>query len=127
VSESSRDAGPPALAGASLTAHLLRGALGFGLIAAALALCAIAGPAALALLAPALLALRGCPTCWLLGLLGAISAGHAPGACAGGGCARTLQPERSCSGEPPRAVRSRSTTHTRQEEACSARNTHRHV
>jgi hypothetical protein len=71
----------------SLGAHLLRGGIGFGLIAAALALTASLGAVAL-LLAPAgLLALRGCPMCWTIGLIETISAGRVRKACSGTGCA----------------------------------------
>ncbi len=51
----------------TVTEHLLRGLL--GLVLAVVALWqASAHPAALLLLLPAVLAWRGCPTCWALGL-----------------------------------------------------------
>jgi hypothetical protein len=81
-----------ALASASLARHLARGAIGFGLIAAALALTASAGPAALLLVLPAMVALRGCPTCWLVGLIQTLSAGRLRGACTERGCALRAEP-----------------------------------
>lgn len=65
-----------ALASTSVARHLAHGAIGFGLIGAALALVSSVGAAAL-LLAPAgMVALRGCPTCWIAGLIQTISAGR---------------------------------------------------
>jgi hypothetical protein len=78
---------PSVFASASLPRHLARGALGFGLLGSALALAASAGPVAL-LLAPAgFIALRGCPTCWTLGLIETISAGRLRRSCTEDGCA----------------------------------------
>jgi hypothetical protein len=69
------------LANTSLVRHLARGAIGFGLIGVALALTASVGPAAL-LLAPAgLIALRGCPACWIAGLIETASAGRLERSC----------------------------------------------
>src|ERR1700683_848634 len=62
------------LASTSVAAHLTRGAIGFGLIGSAVALTPSAGPAALLLAAPGMVALRGCPTCWIAGLIQTISA-----------------------------------------------------
>jgi hypothetical protein len=85
---------PSVFASASLPRHLARGALGFGLLISALALAASAGPASL-LLAPAgFLALRGCPTCWTLGLIETISAGRLQRRCAEQGCALGRAPRR---------------------------------
>ena len=75
------------LASTSLPAHLTRGALGFGLLGAAIALAPSHGPAALLLAPPGLLALRGCPTCWLVGLVETISAGRLRRTCTENGCA----------------------------------------
>ena len=47
----------------SVTLHLARGAIGFGLIGSALT--PIAGLAALLLALPGAVALRGCPMCWI--------------------------------------------------------------
>ena len=52
----------------TLTEHLARGALGIGLIAAALAGAPFTAWAWL-LLPLALLMFRGCPTCWTIGLI----------------------------------------------------------
>ena len=56
-------------ASSSVPRHLVRGAVGLVLIVAALALVGVWGPATLLLLVPAGVALRGCPTCWALGLV----------------------------------------------------------
>ena len=74
-------------ASTSLPAHLARGALGFGLLGAAVALTPSHGPAALLLAPPGLLALRGCPTCWIAGLVQTISAGRLRRTCTENGCA----------------------------------------
>jgi hypothetical protein len=70
----------------SLPRHLARGALGFGLIGSAIALTPVAGPVALLLAPPAIVALRGCPTCWLAGLIESISAWRLQRACGDDGC-----------------------------------------
>jgi hypothetical protein len=75
-----------ALASASVTRHLTRGAVGFGLIGSALTLTAALGPAMLPLSVPGLLVLRGCPTCWIAGLIETVSADRIERTCAGGGC-----------------------------------------
>lgn len=53
----------------SVTEHLLRGAAGALLLVAALVLTGPVGPLSLLLLVPAVVLLRGCPTCWALGLV----------------------------------------------------------
>lgn len=73
-------------ASASLARHLARGALGFGLFALAFALTPTLGPAALALAPVGFLALRGCPTCWAIGLIETISTGRLQRSCAEQGC-----------------------------------------
>ena len=78
-----------ALASTSLPVHLARGALGFGLLGAAIVLAPGHGPVALLLAPPGLLALRGCPTCWLVGLVETISAGRLRRTCTENGCALT--------------------------------------
>jgi hypothetical protein len=83
----------------SLLSHLLRGGLGLGALAAAVGL----GPShpllALALVPAALIALRGCPTCWTIGLLQTIAARRGRGAphasYADGRCEVHLPPGRS--------------------------------
>jgi hypothetical protein len=74
------------LASTSIAAHLTRGVLGFGLLGTALSLAPSHGPAALLLAAPGLLALRGCPTCWIAGLIETISAGRLRRTCTENGC-----------------------------------------
>jgi hypothetical protein len=80
-------------ASASVARHLMRGAIGFGLIAMALGLTPGHGPAALLLAAPGMVALRGCPTCWIAGLIETISAGRLRRTCNGNNCT-LAQPER---------------------------------
>jgi len=75
------------LASSTVAAHLTRGVLGFGLLGVALALAPSHGPAALLLVAPGLVALRGCPTCWIAGLIETISAGRLQRTCTENGCA----------------------------------------
>jgi hypothetical protein len=79
-----------ALARTSIAAHLTRGAIGFGLLGSAFALTPSVGPAALLLAVPGMVALRGCPTCWLVGLLQTVSAGRLQRTCGPTGC--TLHP-----------------------------------
>jgi uncharacterized membrane protein len=52
----------------SVPRHVVRGVLGLPLLVAAFALVGWWGPSALLLAVPAVVLLRGCPTCWLLGL-----------------------------------------------------------
>ncbi|GAA1912371.1 hypothetical protein [Nocardioides hwasunensis] len=52
----------------SVPRHLVRGALGLPMLVAAFALVPWLGPLALLLVVPAVVLLRGCPTCWALGL-----------------------------------------------------------
>jgi hypothetical protein len=75
-----------ALASASLARHLARGAIGFGLIGSALALTPSVGAAALLLAPLGMVALRGCPTCWIAGLIQTVSAGRLRRTCGEGGC-----------------------------------------
>jgi hypothetical protein len=84
MTDSGHDRGT--FASTSLPAHLARGALGFGLIGAAVALIPSHGPAALLLAPTGLVALRGCPTCWLAGLVQTISAGRLRRTCTEDGC-----------------------------------------
>jgi hypothetical protein len=73
-------------ASVSLASHLTRGAIGFGLIGSALALTATVGPASLLLAVPGMVALRGCPTCWIAGLIQTISAKRLQRTCTDSGC-----------------------------------------
>jgi hypothetical protein len=61
-------------ASTTLPRHLTRGVLGFGLLCSALVLTPSLGPSALVFAPPGLIALRGCPMCWTLGLIETISA-----------------------------------------------------
>ncbi len=81
---------PVIASGTTVPAHLSRGAVGFGLIGFALALTPSHGPSALLLAAPGMVALGGCPTCWIVELVEAISAGRLKRSCTEGGC--TLRP-----------------------------------
>ncbi len=74
------------LASNSIARHLTRGAIGFGLIGAALVLIGSIGPAALLLTPAGMVALRGCPTCWVVGLLQTVSAGRLERTCTDTGC-----------------------------------------
>jgi hypothetical protein len=69
-----------------LVRHLARGAIGFGLFGLAFALAPSVGPASLLLAVPGMVALRGCPTCWTVGLIEAISAGRLQRTCSNSGC-----------------------------------------
>jgi hypothetical protein len=75
-----------ALASTSVARHLARGAIGFGLIGSAVALIPSIGPASLLLAPPGMVALRGCPTCWIAGLIQTISAGRLRRTCTDTGC-----------------------------------------
>jgi hypothetical protein len=97
------DSGRSIFASASPARHATRGAIGFGLLGSAFALVPSIGPAAL-LLAPAgLLALRGCPMCWTVGLIETIAAGRLRHTCAEGSCMRAnASPEPSRPGADQR-------------------------
>ncbi|MBO1331991.1 hypothetical protein [Streptomyces sp. VRA16 Mangrove soil] len=70
----------------SVPRHLARGALGFGLLLGAVALVPRVGPAALLVAPLALIAFRGCPTCWLVGLAQTVSRGRLERRCTDGIC-----------------------------------------
>lgn len=74
------------LAGASVARHLVRGAIGFGLIGSGFVLTTSQSPAALLLTVPGMVALRGCPMCWFAGLIQIASAGRLERSCSDGGC-----------------------------------------
>ncbi|SDK08767.1 hypothetical protein [Streptomyces indicus] len=80
---------PRDYASSSVPRHLARGAVGFGLIAGALALVPFAGPLALLGALPALIAFRGCPTCWAVGLVQTVSRGRLRRQCTDGVCTLT--------------------------------------
>jgi hypothetical protein len=75
-----------ALASMSIARHLMRGAIGFGLLGSAVALIPSVGPAALLLAPVGMVALRGCPTCWIVGLIQTISAGRLQRTCIDDDC-----------------------------------------
>ncbi|MFI6213116.1 hypothetical protein ACIBCD_14085 [Nocardia brasiliensis] len=79
----------PSFASRSLPVHLAKGAIGFGFLAASLALLPILGWIGLLLVVPGLVALRGCPTCWAIGLAQTLSRGRLHRVCTDGRC--TLQ------------------------------------
>ncbi|MFD9598186.1 hypothetical protein ACFWA9_36250 [Kitasatospora sp. NPDC059973] len=81
----------PDFASASLPRHLVRGAVGFGGLIGAFALLPVVGPAALPLLPIGVLALRGCPMCWTIGLIQTVSRGRLERSCtADGQCRLTV-------------------------------------
>lgn len=73
-------------ASASLPRHLVRGVVGFGSLIGALALIPAVGPVSLVLAPIALVAFRGCPTCWLIGLAQTVSRGRLERSCTDGVC-----------------------------------------
>lgn len=116
----------PAFASASPARHLLRGALGFGLIAGALVLGVRFGPLSLVLLLPAMVALRGCPMCWLVGLLQTFSNANSACDCAAEDphlCVGSAADRMTDSAGPTRP----NAYHQHKEEACSGLSTQCHV
>ncbi len=81
TSDIRRQGGPESrrspLASGSISEHLLRGAAGLIAAVLAIALLARVGPVSLALLPLTVLAWRGCPTCWTVGLFGTLADGRA--------------------------------------------------
>lgn len=75
----------------SIAGHLARGVVGLGALVAATELAEGHPWLALALLPMAVVALRGCPMCWAVGLMQTVHArlrGRSPvRLCRGGGCA----------------------------------------
>ncbi len=90
-----------ALASTSIARHLARGAIGFGLIGLGLALTPSAGPVALLLAPPGMVALRGCPTCWIAGLIQTISASRLQRSCSDTGCTLRRAPTLTTTADPP--------------------------
>ena len=70
----------------SVLRHVVRGVAGFGLIGSAFGLAASVSPIALLLAPFGMVALRGCPMCWTIGLIETISAGRLKRTCTDGGC-----------------------------------------
>ncbi|QNS08386.1 hypothetical protein [Streptomyces xanthii] len=79
----------PNFASKSVPRHLARGAIGFGLIAGSIALVPAFGPVTLLAAPLALIAFRGCPTCWAVGLTQTISRGRLERTCVDGVCTLT--------------------------------------
>jgi hypothetical protein len=73
-------------ASSSVPVHLLRGVLGLTLLVAAFALIPAVGPVTLLLAPFGVVALRGCPTCWAIGLAATMARGRRERACVDGGC-----------------------------------------
>ncbi len=73
-------------ASTSLPRHVARGAVGFVALIAAVALAPVFWPASLLLAPVGLLALRGCPTCWVIGLLQTVSMSRLRRSCVDGRC-----------------------------------------
>ncbi len=82
-------AAAPSFASKSLPAHLARGTIGLGSIAASIALAPVIGWASLLLLPVGLVALHGCPMCWAIGLAQTISLGRLKRQCGDGRCQLT--------------------------------------
>ncbi|MET9736301.1 hypothetical protein ABZZ79_38480 [Streptomyces sp. NPDC006458] len=78
-------------ASATVPRHLARGAAGFGALAGSLALLPVVGPASLLLAPIGLIALRGCPMCWAIGLVETVSAGRLSRSCVDGRCELTRE------------------------------------
>ncbi|MBF6546870.1 hypothetical protein [Nocardia brasiliensis] len=76
----------PSFASRCLPVHLVKGAIGFGFLTASMALLPIVGWIGLLLIVPGLVALRGCPTCWAIGLAQTLSRGRLQRVCADGRC-----------------------------------------
>ncbi|MFG3338284.1 hypothetical protein [Glycomyces sp. NPDC048151] len=78
--------GNGSFASKSVPRHVARGVIGFGLIVGAFALLPLVGLWSLALAPVGLLALRGCPVCWILGLIETVSRGRLQRECVDGVC-----------------------------------------
>ncbi|MGG8408295.1 hypothetical protein ACM614_17670 [Streptomyces sp. 12297] len=76
----------PDFASASLPRHLVRGLVGFGGLIGSVALLPLTGPVSLLLLPVGVLALRGCPMCWTIGLIQTVSRGRLQRSCEDGQC-----------------------------------------
>jgi hypothetical protein len=73
----------------SVPRHLARGSVGFGLLFGGIALAPVIGPAAFIASPLGLVALRGCPACWALGLAETVSQGRVRRQCEDGSCSLT--------------------------------------
>ncbi|WP_063049806.1 hypothetical protein [Nocardia arthritidis] len=88
-------------ASASVPRHLVRGVAGFGALIGAIALLPVFGMFGLLLAPVGLLALRGCPACWAIGLMQTVSRGRLQRSCVDGQC-RLTSAERLRSGHGER-------------------------
>jgi hypothetical protein len=81
-------AAPPrtSFASRSLGVHLARGAIAVAAVVGAAIGSSVVGAWALLLVPVALVALRGCPTCWIVGLLETLSNRRLARECEGGRC-----------------------------------------
>lgn len=79
-------AGDGSFASKSVARHVVRGVLGFGAIIAAFALIPVFSWPSLVLVPLGMLALRGCPVCWILGLIETVSRGRLQRECVDGSC-----------------------------------------
>ncbi len=61
------------LASGSVVEHVVRGAVGVIAAVIAIVLLSVIGPVSLLLLGVTLVAWRGCPTCWAVGLFGTLA------------------------------------------------------
>jgi hypothetical protein len=61
------------LASSSVHRHVLRGAVGLLAVLGTILLLGVLGPVSLILLPVAVVAWRGCPTCWAVGMMGTLS------------------------------------------------------
>ncbi len=91
----------------SVAEHVVRGVVGIGAFVASGRLAATEPIIALLLVPVALVALRGCPTCWTVGLVQTIVASArgrtAQGACADGACAARSRDDASGEAQRPQA------------------------
>ncbi|WP_431679566.1 hypothetical protein [Kitasatospora sp. KL5] len=87
----------------SVLRHLARGAIGFGLIIGSIGLVPVVGPATLLAAPLALIAFRGCPTCWMVGLVQTVSRGRLERQCVDGVCTLTKAPPAAKDGDEPTA------------------------
>lgn len=83
-------AGGPDFASSSVGRHLVRGLIGFGSLIGSFAFIPAVGPVSLLLLPVGVLALRGCPMCWTIGLMQTISRGRLERSCEDGQCKLTV-------------------------------------
>ncbi|MEU0053329.1 hypothetical protein ABZ299_03845 [Streptomyces sp. NPDC006184] len=89
----------------SVTRHLVRGVIGFGLVIGSIALVPVVGPVSLVAAPLGLVAFRGCPTCWMVGLAQTISRGRLERDCVDGVCTLTkADPAKKATAEPSAGI-----------------------